>query len=159
MTPTRSGAAALDTLYRALDPETRHVYRILGVLPCPWTDSDLTAAACGLSAGTATWTLEVLAEQGLIEEALQEAGGRAARYRAGGIAHDHAGRLCTGEDVVPPLRRLAHWALLTGRATGPRRQTGPGPAGHGAAWWLPAEFRDDPAAWAGPGKGWFSCRR
>ncbi|MGW6795647.1 tetratricopeptide repeat protein [Streptomyces chartreusis] len=107
--------AAFDEIYQELEAETKDIYRALGLLPIADVDAPMTAAVCRLSWGRAGWSLEVLAEQGLLKPLHGHED--LVRYRLLPAARDHAKSLAVRtdpeQDRQAVLRRLCQWILAT----------------------------------------------
>ncbi|MFD7552238.1 hypothetical protein [Streptomyces sp. NPDC059816] len=105
-------------VYAQLEPASQRVYRILGALPLPVLDAEVTAAACALAWAEADWILQVFEEEKLIEHTGHpgDADDRLPRYRYTEAARAHAAELSDGEEVAA-LGRLAGWILVCARAS------------------------------------------
>jgi DNA-binding SARP family transcriptional activator/tetratricopeptide (TPR) repeat protein len=148
----RSVAGALALSFRDLDSRQQHLFRMLGLSPCPDTDSTAAAALAGAGPGEAERLLEQLVDAHLLE---QPAPGR---YQAHDLvrlfATELAAQLAPADQGMATTRLFRHYlwgACAAMAATAPytrnRRQvaamagsTFPPFASYGAAFaWLEAE--------------------
>ncbi|MEU5159646.1 hypothetical protein AB0G74_08550 [Streptomyces sp. NPDC020875] len=116
-TPGQGRFDRFDAAYDVLEPTPRRVHRILGTLPLPVLDADITAAACALPWAEADWFCQVLEEEQLIQRSgyFGSDEDRSPLYRVGVAAQEHAATLSHGEEVAA-LDRLAAWFLVCARS-------------------------------------------
>lgn len=95
--------------YRALPPEPRHMFRLLGLLPYPDISVSAAAVLADVTMPEARRLLDTLANLHLLEETMRD------EYQAHDLLHAYAAELVSAED--PPvehrtaLRRVLSWYL------------------------------------------------
>ncbi|GAA2664531.1 MULTISPECIES: tetratricopeptide repeat protein [Actinosynnema] len=92
--------------YRALGPELRAAFRLLGLHPVPDVGADVAAALFGVPLAAATRRLRELASVSLAQEHLP------GRFRVHDLLREYAAELVAAADADAAVRRSATWLLL-----------------------------------------------